>query len=360
MKKYVKYIILLFIFISSIVFMNCNSELYKDSILKIEKIDIHDKDIQVNDNLKEEYYFETITGIIINGKYKNTKASFENIRSYSRVYDEEYSVNDEVFVSLDDDGNITEVINLRRDKYLVPLFVFMICLLIAVGGIKGLYTFVSLIINILVIWLITILRDKNISIFLLFVIGSCLMCFISLLLTSGKNKKTLVAVVSSIISLFITFIISYVIISIFSSDIPYWYMDYVDILYDYKEVFLVSVLISGLGAIMDIAISLTSTINELISNSPKISVKTLKKSGTILSEDILGTMVNVLLFTSVSGCIPMLIFVMRNNIPVLTAFNMYAKIEMIRFMTGCIGILITIPITMYIAIYFFKTRRKKI
>ena len=359
MKVYIKYIILFLIFIASIIFMNNNASLYNKTIMKVTDVSIHDTEIQTNGNLKEEYYHETITGKVLNGKFKDNLVSFENIRSYSRVYTEEYAKNDEVFVSLDNEGNVLEVNNLRRDKYIVPLFVLMILLLLAIGGYKGLYTLVSLILNVLIIYLITILRDKNINILLLFALASIIMCCLSLLLTSGNNKKTKVAIISSVISLLITFSISYLIIIIFNNDIPYWYMDYVDILYDYKEIFLVGVLISGLGAIMDIAISLTSTLNELITNTPKISKKALIKSGKFLSEDILGTMVNVLLFTSISGCIPMLIFVMRNNIPVLTAFNMYGKIEMIRFMTGCIGILVTIPITMHLAIYFFKERGKK-
>ncbi len=359
MKKYIKYIILLLIFVSSIIFMNNNEELYDKTILKVEDVTINKKKTEYNGNLKEEYYYETVEGTIKNGKSKNAFTSFQNIRSYSGVYDEKYQKGDEVFVSLNRDGTINEVIGLRRDKYLVPLFIFMVSLLLLIGNLKGLLTFISFILNISIILLITVLRDKHINILLLFIIGTIIMCSISLLLTSGKNKKTLVAIISSIASLIITFIISYLVIRVFSSDIPYWYMDYVDILYDYKEVFLVSILISGLGAIMDIAISITSTLNELIQNNPKISKRALIKSGNNLSEDILGTMVNVLLFTSISGCIPMLIFVMRNNIPAFTAFNMYAKLSMIRFMTGCIGILITIPITMNLTIYFLKTRRNK-
>ena len=337
--------------------MNTNEDLYKNPIMKVTSINLNDTVIQYNNTLKEEYYYETVNGVIINGASKDQEVSFENIRSYSGVYDEKYNIKDEVFVSIED-GKISEVINLRRDKYLVPLFVLMVCLLIAVGGIKGIYTFLSLIINLFIIWIVTYLRDKGANIFLLFIPATIIMSSISLCLTSGINKKTLVSILSTIISLLITFVLSYLIIILFNSDIPYWYMDYVDILYDYKEVFLVSVLISGLGAIMDIAISIASTLNELIANSPKISIKALTKSGNHLCDDILGTMVNVLLFTSVSGCFPMLIFVMRNNISIFTAINMYAKIELIRFMTGCIGILITIPITMYLSIYFFKRRAK--
>ena len=357
MKKYIKYLVLILIFISSIIFMNNNYNLYHNSIMKVTNIKLNDTNIQYNNTLKEEYYYETISGVILNGNNKDLKVSFENIRSYSGVYDEKYNIGDEVFVSIEND-NVSEVINLRRDKYLVPLFVFMVCLLLAVGNIKGLYTFFSLIINLFIIWIVTYLRDRGFNIFLLFIPAALLMSTISLMLTSGINKKTKVAIISTIISLLITFSISYLIISLFNRDIPYWYMDYVDILYDYKEVFLVSVLISGLGAIMDIAISIASTLNELIANSPKISIKALKKSGNYLCDDILGTMVNVLLFTGISGTFPMLIFVMRNNINVITAINMYAKIELIRVMTGSIGILITIPITMYISIYFFKRGAK--
>ncbi len=357
MKKYLKYIILLIIFISSLIFMNHNEELYKTSILRITNKTITNKTYQYNNNLVEPYYEETITGTIINGNYKDKEISFNNIYSKSGVYDERYSLNDEVFISLTQDGEFSEVLSLRRDKYIIPLFILTICLLISIGHFKGLLTLISFIINIIVVYFITILRDYNISILLLFILGSIIICSLTLFLISGKSKKTIVSISSSLISLFITSIISFIIITIFNNDIPYWYMDYVEVLYDYKEVFYISTIISGLGAIMDISISITSTINELITNTPKISLKSLKKSINYLSDDILGTMVNVLLFTSISGTIPMIIYVVRNNIPVLTAFNMYGKIEMIRFMTGSIGLLIAIPITTYIAFYIYKGRK---
>lgn len=354
MKKYLKYIVLFLIFISSIIFMNNNHALYKNPIMKVTNIEIDKTENYKNDNLNEVYYYETITGRLLNGLSKNKTIEVSNIRTFSGVYDNTYSLGDEVFVN----DSLDEIISLRRDKYLIPLFVLMVVLLIMVGNIKGIYTLISLIINIVIIYLVTVLRDKNISVFLLFIPASIIMCMTSLLLTSGFNKKSMVAILSSIISIFITFLISYIVILIFNGDIPYWYMDYVDILYDYKEIFLVSILISGLGAIMDVAISISSTLNELITNNHKISIKSLKNSGISLSSDIMGTMVNVLLFTSISGSIPMIIFVMRNNIRIFTALNMYGKIPLLFFMSGCLGIIITIPITIYLSIYFYKRRAK--
>ena len=96
MKKYLKYPILFIIFIGSIIFMNNNAEMYPNPILKVTDVVTNETVVQTNNDLKEEYYYETIEGIILNGKYKGSKASFESVRTYSMVYADEYNINDDL------------------------------------------------------------------------------------------------------------------------------------------------------------------------------------------------------------------------------------------------------------------------
>ena len=58
---------------------------------------------------------------------------------------------------------------------------------------------------------------------------------------------------------------------------------------------------------MDIAISISSSINEIYDKNPDIERKILIKSGMEIGKDIMGTMANTLVFAYISGSIPMIL-----------------------------------------------------
>ena len=77
------------------------------------------------------------------------------------------------------------------------------------------------------------------------------------------------------------------------------------------QIFLASVLIGSLGAVMDVAITLTSSLYEIKAQHPEISLKQLRQSGTNIGKDIMGTMTNILFFAYLSGSIPMIILSLK-------------------------------------------------
>jgi len=357
-KDIIKYTILLIIFIGSIIFMNNSAFLYKETIVKVINVEetLIDTETEIR-GITENQYLQEVKVEVLNGSYKGDILIFENETNESNVYGENYSENTQIFVTLSSDGTSIEKVNdIRRDIYLMPIIVLFVCLLLLVGNKKGLYSFIGLLINIFIVFIALLLRFEGLNIFYLFIIASILFTTISLILSSGINKKTLIAIISTLSTLFISFIISFIVLKIFENQIPYWYMDYVEVLFDYERVFFISILVGGLGAIMDMAITISSTLNELKVNNKNITTKELKKSGMEVSKDVMGTMANVLLFSYISGSIPMLLFVMRNEIPLALAINSYAKLEIIRFLTSSIGLVLAILISLFFALKLIKGR----
>jgi uncharacterized membrane protein len=177
---------------------------------------------------------------------------------------------------------------------------------------------------------------------------------LSLYIISGKNKKTIAAIISSIYSLFVSFGLVYLVIALFGKDIFIWNMDYIEAVRDYKNFLYVSILLCGLGAIMDISITLSSSLYELIMKNPKIDKKSLLRSGREISKDIVGTMTNVMLYTCYTPVVPMILLTIKNNIPIAKALNMYANLELIIVLCGCISIVLSIPISLYISLFVLK------
>lgn len=109
---------------------------------------------------------------------------------------------------------------------------------------------------------------------------------------------------------------------------------------------------------MDISISISSSLNELVEKDNKITASALYKSGVAIGKDIMSTMINVLFFTYICSVIPNLTIYFRNGVELNTLINEYISLEMTRALTGAIGITITIPIAIGITILLYKRRLK--
>ena len=352
MKKKFKVITLLIISISIIVFVYNDYFLYKTPILKIDNIKTIEK---YNNKNKERIYEQTITGKVVNGKYKNDNYELKNNTSESGVYDEQIHKNSELFLNID--GDEVYIIGIKRDKYLVILMVLFIDLILIIGKSKGIKTLISLIINVIISSIVIfIYKDNynNINILLFFIPISILFIILSLYITNGKSKKTLSAILSSIISLFLSFTISIIVLKIYDKTIPYWNMEYIEIITDYKNLYYVNILLCGLGAIMDVSITMSSAISELINKNKNNTVESLIKSGKEISKDITGTMTNVMLFTCYTSVIPMFLLALKNKLTIANTIHMYGQLEMIRVLTSAISIVLSIPISLYISIYILK------
>lgn len=350
-RKITIYITLVIFSILAIFLTYNNYYIYNTTILKISNL----TNIPIENT---EQYEQHIEGVIQNGKFKGNTLKFNNKSSISGVYDEQLNNSSELFVELSDDGtSITKITGVKRDKYVVILLVIFINLIIYVGQSKGYKTLLTLLINLLITLLAMyfyIFTNLKLNIMYLFIPISLLFIIISLTICSGRNKMTYAAIISSIVSLIVSFGISFIILKIYNGSIHYQNLDYINVLDDYEGIFYLNIMLSGLGAIMDIAITMSSSINELISKDNNISYTALKKSGQEISRDILGTMTNVILFTCYTSVIPIVLLAIKNMSPIFYTIETYGQLEMIRVLTGCISIVLSIPISLYISLLVLK------
>ena len=362
-KKFcICYAILIVISLITIIFTYNNHYFYKDTIAKITNIKDEYITTEIMDyGYKEDIHSQTITATIKNGKYKGQTIKIENEYYKGQTYSQKYHKNDEIFISLEthkDKIRNTHIEGYKRDKYIVILLVSFILIIVLVGHLKGFLSLISLIINIVLFNTIVYLNVKDISLPLLSFIGAIIFSSICLTLVSGKNKKTLSAIISSITGVTITMLISLLVIHITKySGLRFENMELLT--RPYEGIFLSEIILGGLGAIMDISISISSSLNELLQKDPKISSKQLIKSGFNIGRDIMSTMINVLFFTYICSVIPNLCILFRNGINLGSLINSYITLEMTRALIGAIGITITIPISIYITVLMYKRRITK-
>jgi uncharacterized membrane protein len=349
-------LLVLAVLVSGVTIVFNNYHWYDKTIVNIEKAENTLTDRSKASGKGEKYFSQAITGTIMNGDYQGEKAYLSNRFSSSNLLDDQYKPGDEVFakINANENGRLEGyVTGLKRDKYTAILASLLIWLLIVLIRKKGLFFIISLVINIASLGYALHLNHNGLNILTL---SNCLVLiftFISLLFICGINRKAMAATLSTLITLVFTMVLFQ--ITLANTDgIDYTYMEYIAGENNLSQLFLSQILIGSLGAIMDVAVTEASALNELILKNPEISAKELIQSGREVGYDIMGTMINIMLFAYLCGAFPLIILRLKNNIGLNTIILSQLPMELYRFLIGSIGILLAIPITVFISILTMK------
>ena len=349
--------------VGSILFVHHNHTFYKSPIAEVVESTIVST-TQVEDNLqnKDVLYTQQLLAKVKNGQEKGALLHLTNEYSKSQAFDQKFEVGSEVFVSIDAGQEKTgKIIGVKRDKYLVYIAWVFILVLLFVGKRQGLLSIISLAFNAVLLWFALDIYIKQSSQILLWICGGSIIIFtvVSLLLVNGRNEKTFAAIIATLIGTFTSILITYLALVITGENgLRYEELQFVT--RPYKTVFLASLFIGSLGAVMDVAITMSSSIFGLYEKDPTISIKALTKSGLEIGKDIMGTMTNILFFAYVSGSIPILLLYFKNASTLGYTLSLNLSLELVRALSGGIGIVITIPIGLYTAIFLINRKKAKL
>ncbi|OZI13030.1 yibE/F-like family protein [Bacillaceae bacterium SAS-127] len=353
-------------FISSVVFVYHNHFLYDRPIAKVIDTSVEDT-VEMTDehHNKDQLVTQKITAVIQNGEEKGQHIDLTNKYSLSGVYDQAYQVGNELFVALDkrtnEEANLTgHITNVKRDKYIVIIgWVFLFTLLI-VGQRQGVLSIISFALNAVLLSYALDVYVNSTTQSLLWICGitAILFTIISLVLVNGLNEKTYAAIVTTLMGTFTSLLITYLAMWVTAENgLHYEEMQFLT--RPYHLVFMAGLLIGSLGAVMDVAITMSSSIFELHEKNPNMSMKALKTSGLDIGRNIMGTITSILFFAYISGSIPVLILYLKNGVPLGFTFSMTLSLEIARALAGAIGIVLTIPISLYTSMFFVNRKRAK-
>jgi uncharacterized membrane protein len=365
-KQILFYTITAICFTASILFVHYNHSFYERPIAKVIEMKMEDSTEMVDMHKnKDRLYTQHIIAEIKNGNKKGNLIYLTNEFSSSRAFDQKYHVGNEMFVTIDvmkEDKDLTgSIVELKRDIYIVIVAWVFIFTLLFVGKKQGLFSIMSLAVNaILLSYALDVyLNTSGISLLWICSVSVVLFTVISLLLVNGFNEKTYAAIVATLLGTFISLLITYLVMWL-TAEKGLRYEEMQFLTRPYKEVFMAGLFIGSLGAVMDVAITMSSSIFGLYEKDHNIPVKALKASGMEIGKDIMGTMTNILFFAYISGSIPMLILYFKNNSPMFFTLSMNLSLELTRALAGGIGIVITIPIGLYTTIFFVNRKRARL
>lgn len=359
-KKRWIFIIGFILLLSAIVVSTHNASFYQKSIVKVTKVEEEFLRKEQGPNGEvEKYFHQKISAILCNGKNKGEKVSLGNNYSSTGYKTTKYRKGDSLFVTIDHAKVKTKdkIIGVKRDYLLVLLVGLFLWGLILVATKKGLMTILSVIINLGVfIFCIRFMKDPEVfSKIWMFMILT--FCSITLLLVGGLHKKTWGALVASLLTIWMVWGIYHLVIGI-TKEPPYELMEYISGPHEIANIFMASVITGSLGAVMDVAITITSSVNELIVTTPKITIKELISSVREIGMDIMGTMINVLFFVYMSATVTRVLLESRNGFGFMTIIRFNVIFELIRFLLGAIGIVLAIPVSGVLAVTIFRKNRR--
>lgn len=350
--------LLLIGFIASMIFINNNYELYDRTIVQITDVQEINREDQVDTHGNEdEHVTQHIVGEVKNGSGKGELTEFDNEYIQSLALDYELAAGDEIFLA--QDGEATG--DIKRDKYFVFVAWIFLAILLAVGKSRGALSALSLLVNavILSIALDIYIQNPSISLSLITLGSIIIFTVLSLLMATGFNEKTYTAILTTLIATGVSLVIAYVALH-FTSEQGLRYEEMAFLTRNPQTIFMAGLLIGSLGAVMDVAITLSASMFEMYEKNNHIRIETLKKAGYEVGKDIMGTMTNILFFAYVSGSIPMLLIYFKNAAPFGFTVSMNLSLELARALVGGIGIVLTIPIAVYISIFFIRRKQAKL
>ena len=241
------------------------------------------------------------------------------------------------------------------------LYIAVLCLVGGRQGVKGALGLIFTFASILMVYLPMIYR--GFSPFWSAVFICILTTFVTMYLIGGPTRKTLVAVLGTTAGVIIAGI-SATAFS-YASGITGWNVSEIEsllTLWQTSEIHVGGLLFSGLlisslGAVMDVAMSVSSSISEIYKQNPAMSKKELFKAGMHVGRDMMGTDSNTLILAFAGGSISMLLLDYAYNLPYQQIINSNnIGIAIMQGLSGSFGIVLSVPVTVALAVLLYTPK----
>ena len=303
---------------------------------------------------------------LLTGRYKGDVCKVTNY--YSALYNVDVSKGDRVSVRIDTTGEheySVSIYNYDRVPLIIGLVIVFAIVLIALGGKQGLKAFLGLVYTVLVIVFVllplTLKGVAPIPLTIAIVFITSAVCY---LLIGGLQKKTIAAALGSLAGVLIAALLGAMAAHI--GGVTTFQMDEAEALLLVKSsypiqlrgLFISSILIAAIGAVMDIAMSISSAIGEVHEANAKLGFKELFAAGMNIGRDAMGTMANTLVLAYVGGALNMMVLIYSYGVSFIQLVNTdFVAIEMIRAIAGSIGIIGTVPCVSAIAAKLYSLEK---
>ncbi|OGH98088.1 MAG: hypothetical protein A2039_07705 [Candidatus Melainabacteria bacterium GWA2_34_9] len=324
---------------------------------------------KVNKELEDSFHTEQITQtvkvLVLSGKYKGKIVKIDNQLTSNPVYDIKIKAGNRVILSVEETPKGVDfyIADQERVPVLLILVGVFLSLLMIIGGMQGLRSIVSILVTVVLVFFVLVPAVlNNFPIILMTVFIAIISTFATMFIVSGINLKSLSASIGTILSVIIAGLMSSLVIKFAplngfgSQESVMLWADRPDL--DYTGLLTAGMIIASLGAVMDVGISIASSIYEFKNVNNTLNTKDLFRSGLNVGKDIMGAMSNTLILAYIGGAFSLVL--LASNAPLIKLLNLNSiAAEIASAITGSIGIVLCVPITALIAAYLIGKDKNK-
>ena len=287
----------------------------------------------------------------------------QQITDFFIVNEREVSAGDRITLFYAEWNDVFHFAGYQRVNYIAILGILFIACVILFGRKKGFNAIIALGFTCLAIFLIfipAILSGMNIYVITMII---CIYSIVTtLLIVIGVNKKALSAMLGClggvILAGSLMFIMDAVLRLTGALDRDTEVLLLLENPIDLRAIVFAGVILGAVGAIMDVAMSIASSLWEVREVGGASDFKSILKSGINIGKDILGTMLNTLILAYIGSSLSLILLITANAISFAALFNMELIIvELLRALIGSFGMLLTIPLTAVICGWLYTLRQ---
>ena len=255
-----------------------------------------------------------------------------------------------------------------RINALLVLGGLFVLFLLLFGGVKGFNTILSLGFTctaVFAVFVPAILSGKNI--YVMSIIVCVFVIAMVNLIVIGYNKKAAASMAGCAGGVIISGIIAVVMDkTLYLTGIIDEHSRYLinlpgDVQLNLNAVIFAGIIIGAMGAVMDVSISISSSLWEVKEKAVNIKFKELLRSGITIGRDIMGSMADTLILAYIGSSLTLVLLLTIYSTSFLGLFNSeMIAVEILQALAGSLGILFAMPLTaLFCSIIYLKEKPLK-
>lgn len=304
---------------------------------------------------------QTLSAKIIDGTERGKQVELEN--DYIKL------AKDDIFFIEKGELDGKEFYTVKeRDRQIPILLLLLIFALIIVifGGKQGLRSILSLGGSFLVIaYVLLPLLIKGYSPILVSIIVATFILFFAIYFTHGFNRESSVAFSGTIIAVILTGLLAVFSVSLmkltgFDTEEATFLQMSSTFKINFHGLLLGGIIIGVLGILDDIAVTQSAVVSEIYNSANHLKPKEVYKKAMRVGREHVSALVNTLVLAYTGASLPLLLLFSNSEYPwrLIISQELFST-EIVRTLVGSIGLVLTVPITTFLAVYFLKDYKGK-
>ena len=338
-------------------------EFEKAKVVAIPKEEIN------TDEIADDAYVgnQELNVIVKSGRYKGESMTAYNY--FGPYYGVPVEVGDGVTLTIKthaDGSTYASVYEVNRIPILAVYLLVFFLVVVIVGRMTGLKSMVGLAFTFVCLFAILIpLLLKGAPTILTTFVTCAYIALVSFTILGGVHRKTVSAFLGTVAGMLLAMVFAMIVQRIAKIDglrledsEPLIQLKYAGAVIKIRGLLTAGIIISALGAVMDVAMSISSALEEVHAANPALTRNELFRSGMNIGRDMVGTMTNTLILAFLGSEFTLMIFLYARE---LTFYHMFStaliSLETISGISASIGMVLAIPLTALISSTLIKGKK---